>query len=109
MLWGNDIKYNLYVGTHTYPGAPPPPNNFYIVSMTDPNRNIAIINISNSVNVLFYIEDTIFFPTNVQDIGYDNSPLCLNPPIDFAYVGDTFWHNPAVYDAQGSYHYRGRA
>jgi hypothetical protein len=101
VMLGNDIKYNLYVGTHTYPGAPPPPNNFYIVSMTDPNRNIAIINISNSVNVLFYIEDTIFFPTNVQDIGYDNSPLCLNPPIDFAYVGDTFWHNPAVYDAQG--------
>jgi gliding motility-associated-like protein len=103
VLLGNDIKYNLYVGTHTYPGAPPPPNNFYIVSMTDPNRNSAIINISggNSVNVQFYIEDSIFFPSNIQDVGYDHSPICLNPPVDFAYVGDTFLHNPAAYDPDG--------
>ena len=101
VMLGNDIKYNTYISTHTYPGAPPPPNNFYVVSMTDPNRNGGIINIAQSVNVQFYIEDTVFFPSNVQDIGYDNSPVCLNPPIDFAYVGDTFWHNPAVYDAAG--------
>jgi gliding motility-associated-like protein len=101
VMLGNDIKYNLYTGTHTYPGAPPPPNNFYIVSMSDPNRNSDIININFSVNVQFYIEDTIFFPTNVADIGYDNSPVCLNPPVDFAYVGDTFWHNPAIYDVGG--------
>ena len=98
---GNDIKYNIYTGTHTYPGAPPPPNNFYIVSMTDPNRNAGIINIANSVNVQFYIEDTVYYPTNIQDIGFESSPICLNPPIDFAYVGDTFWHNPAVYDVDG--------
>ncbi len=98
---GNDIKYNLYVGSHTYPGSPPPPANFYVVSMTDPNRNIDIINIANSVNVQFYIEDTIFFPSNVQNNGYDNSPLCLHPPVDFAYVGDTFWHSPAIYDVAG--------
>lgn len=100
---GNDIKYNTYVATHTYPGAPPPPNNFYVVSMTDPNRNSNIINIANSasVNVQFYIEDTIFYPTNIQNVGYNHSPICLNPPIDFAYVGDTFWHNPAAYDPDG--------
>ena len=101
---GNDVKYNLYIGTHTYPGAPPPPNNFFVVSMTDPNRNSGILNIDNgvgSVNVQFYIEDTIFYPTNIQNIGYNRSPICLNPPIDYAYVGDTFWHNPAAYDPDG--------
>lgn len=98
---GNDIKYNTYTGTHSYPGAPPPPNNFYVVSMTDPNRNANISNIANSVNVQFYIEDTIYYPTNIQDIGFEQSPNCWNPPIDFAYVGDTFWHNPTVYDADG--------
>jgi hypothetical protein len=95
---GNDIKYNIYLGSHTYSGAPPPPNNFFVVSMADPNRNAGIANIAGSVNVQFYIEDSVFFPTNVQNIGYDASPVCLNPPIDFAYVGDTFWHNLLSHD-----------
>jgi gliding motility-associated-like protein len=101
VLIGNDTKYNLYVGQHVYPGAPPPPNSFFVVSLTDPNRNIAIINIDNSVNVQFYIEDTIFYPSNIQNVGFDRSPICLNPPIDFAYIGDTFFHNPAAYDPDG--------
>jgi gliding motility-associated-like protein len=98
---GNDIKKNIYIGYHTYPGAPPPPKNFFIISMTDPNRNDGIINISGSVNVPFYLEDTIFFPTNIQNLGLNHSPILLNPPIDFANVGDTFYHNPLAYDPDG--------
>ena len=98
---GNNIKKNIYIGIHTYPGAPPPPNNFYIISMTDPNRNAGISNINNSVDVPFYLEDTIFYPTNVQNIGFNHSPIMLFPPIDFASVGDTFFHNPAAYDPDG--------
>ena len=98
---GNDIKRNIYIGTHIYAGAPPPPHNYYIISMTDPNRNSDIINIDNSVNVPFYIEDTIFYPTNIQNIGLNHSPLLTNPPIDFANVGDTFFHNPGAHDIDG--------
>jgi gliding motility-associated-like protein len=98
---GNDVKKNIYVAVHTYPGAPSPPNNFYVISMSDPNRNSDISNISNSVNVPFYLEDTIFYPTNIQNIGLNHSPLLLNPPIDFANVGDTFLHNPLAYDPDG--------
>ena len=98
---GNDVKKNIYIGIHTYPGAPSPPNNFYVISMTDPNRNSGIANISNSVQVQFYLEDTIFYPTNIQNIGLNHSPILLNPPIDFANVGDTFYHNPLAYDPDG--------
>lgn len=98
---GNDIKKNVYIGIHTYPGAPSPPNNFYVISMTDPNRNSDITNITNSVDVQFYLEDTIFYPTNIQNIGLNHSPILLNPPIDFANVNDTFYHNPLAYDPDG--------
>lgn len=40
---GNDIKKNIYEGTHTFPG----PNTF-IISMEDPNRNANICNFIGS-------------------------------------------------------------
>ena len=47
-----DIRQNIYVAQHTYPG-PNPPGQPYIVSMQDPNRNDNILNINggSSVNV----------------------------------------------------------
>ncbi len=92
---GNDIKENIYVGEHTYGGA----QNMFILSVSDPNRIANIININqgNSVNVLFYIEDTIFmYPP--ASLGYNNSPILLNKPIDFANRLDTFFHNPNAHD-----------
>ena len=94
---GNDIKYNEYTGKHTYPGL-----GMYILSMTDPNRIAGIKNINggNSVNEPFYIEDTL----HVLDpafFGYNNSPILLNPPIDFANVHETYIHNPNAYDPDG--------
>ncbi|MCW3126241.1 MAG: hypothetical protein JWO03_1899 [Bacteroidetes bacterium] len=91
---GNDLKKNIYIGSHTYTTASA--GSFYIISMTDPNRNSDIINISNPVNVQFYIEDTVWF----QNQGLDHSPILLYPPIDFANVGDTFFHNPTAYDVE---------
>ncbi|MFN8310188.1 MAG: gliding motility-associated C-terminal domain-containing protein [Chitinophagales bacterium] len=100
---GNDIKKNLYTATHTYAGAAPPPKNFYLISMQDINRIAGITNIQNgnSVDIPFYIEDTIKFPTDLPNIGFNSSPILLNPPIDFANVGDTFYHNPLAFDADG--------
>lgn len=91
----NDIKLNRYRGIHTYSGA-----FTYVVYFVDPNRIENIINISNSINVLFYVEDTlkILDPTL---FGFNSSPVLLNPPIDFGNVGEVFVHNPNAFDPNG--------
>ncbi len=100
---GNDIKKNMYTGTHAYPGAPPPPRNYYVISMFDMNRIGGITNIDggNSVNVPFYIEDTLWFRSDLANIGFNSSPILLYPPIDYANVNDTFYHNPVAFDPDG--------
>jgi gliding motility-associated-like protein len=95
------IKKNVYIGTHSYSGVPPAPNNFYIISFYDQNRMGGIINIANSVNVPFYVEDTLKFPTDLPNIGFNSSPILIAPPIDFANINDTFYHNPLAYDPDG--------
>lgn len=94
---GNDIKYNQYTGTHTYPGL-----GTYVVSITDPNRIAGIKNINggNSVNEPFYIEDSLKI-LDPAFYGYDNSPILLNPPIDFGNVHFPYIHNPNAYDPDG--------
>lgn len=90
-----DIKQNKYTARHTYSGP-----RTYVVGMSDPNRIGDIINISNSVNILFYLEDTVkIYDPNL--IGYNNSPQLLNPPIDNGVVGQIFVHNPNAYDPDG--------
>lgn len=95
---GNNIKVNTYTAEHTYLGPLP----YYIISVTDPNRinGIENINRGGSVNVAFYIEDTLRI-YNPSFVGGNDSPILLNPPIDFANVNDTFYHNPAAYDPNG--------
>ena len=89
-----DIKFNIYVGEHTYPGR-----STYTLSMQDPNRigNILNINNSNSITIPFYIETTITF-FNPQFQGYNSSAILQQSPIDQACVGRRFIHNPNAYD-----------
>lgn len=47
---GNNIKKNIYTTTHTYAAT-----GSYTLSMLDPNRNEGVLNITNSVQVPFYI------------------------------------------------------
>lgn len=90
-----DIYVNKYIGIHTYSGP-----FTYIVGVSDPNRINDIININNSVNTLFYLEDTVkILDPNI--IGFNNSPQLLNPPIAYGNVGQTFIHNPNAFDADG--------
>jgi gliding motility-associated-like protein len=100
---GNNIKRNFYVTTHVYAGVPPAPNNFYLITCADSLRNNNILNINggSSDGVIFFVEDTIKFPNDISNIGFNSSPILLNPPIDFANVGDTFYHNPLAYDPDG--------
>lgn len=103
---GNDIKKSVYGydpnnpnstnGVHTYPG----PLDFYIISINDPNRVAGIRNMTLSVNVPFYVEDTLkIYDPNF--IGPNSSPILLNPPIDYANINVPFFHNPAAFDPDG--------
>ncbi len=98
-ILGNDVKKNIYrSGIHAYAGPLP----FYIISVADPNRISNIININGgaSVNVQFYLEDTLRI-LNPTFVGLNSSPILLYPPIDYANVNDTFYHNPAAFDPDG--------
>ncbi len=87
------IRRNLYVGQHTYPGP-----DTYVISLEDPNRNGGIKNIPNSINTPFYIQTTLVIN---PFLGPNNSPVLTNPPIDNGCVYVPFIHNPGAYDVDG--------
>ena len=91
----NDVKMNKYTARHTYSGP-----FTYVVSMGDPNRIDNIINIGSSVNVIFYLEDTVRI-LNPNFFGYNNSPQLLYPPLDYGNVDVPFIHNPNAFDPDG--------
>ena len=84
---------NTYKLTHTFPGP-----GTYSVSMEDPNRNFGVNNIPGSVNVPFSITTVLQINSS---LGFNNTPVLLNPPLDKAAVGEIFIHNPAAYDPDG--------
>jgi gliding motility-associated-like protein len=97
-LLTNDIKKNIYVSVHTYPGA----DNFYVISMTDQNRNGGVknINFPNSDVIAFSVSTTFTF-LNQQFQGENSTPRLLQPPVDFGCVGEIFTHNPSAFDPDG--------
>lgn len=86
-------KRNKYVWTHTYPG----PGTYQILA-EDPNRNEGVDNIKNSVGVIFAVKTTLKID---PIIGFNNTPVLLNPPYDKAFKGVPFIHNPSAYDPDG--------
>jgi len=90
----NDITYNRYYGTHTFPGP-----SHYTISCEDPNRNGGILNIPNSVNTPLFIYSELTINPFLG--GYNNSPVLLLPPIDNGCVDQPFYHNPGAYDVDG--------
>jgi gliding motility-associated-like protein len=92
-LVADDIKKNVYIGIHTYPG---PAN--YILSFEDPNRNGGVVNIPNSVNIPFYVSTLLIIN---PFLGVNSSVQLLNPPIDEACAGQIFIHNPGAFDPDG--------
>ena len=90
------IQRNEYVlDSYTFPGL-----GCYQISMLDPNRIANIVNISGSVNVPFYLEDTIIIK-DPQRFGFNSSPILSNPPIAYAKVGVPFFYNPGAFDPNG--------
>lgn len=84
---------NTYITRHTYPGQ-----GTYEIVVQDPNRNLGVKNIPNSVNVIFSVKTTISINSG---IGNNSTPFLLNPPIDRAALGQIFIHNPAAFDPDG--------
>ena len=90
---GIDISRNYYEGVHTFPGPA-----VYTVFFEDPNRNGGVVNIPGSVNIPFYVESQIVIN---PVLGYNNSPVLLQPPIDNGAIGKIFIHNANAYDPDG--------
>jgi len=90
---GSDIRKNIYVGFHTYPGP-----SVYKMFFEDPNRNGGVINIPNSINVPFYVETQLIISAA---LGFNNSPVLLQAPIDQGTLGQVFIHNANAFDPDG--------
>lgn len=89
----NYYRRNVYKINHTFPGP-----GVYKVVVQDPNRNASVLNIPNSVNVVFSIATIV---TVNPSMGFNSTPVLLNPPYDKAALGYIFIHNPAAYDPDG--------
>jgi len=89
----NNYKKNVYVAQHTYPGP-----GIYRIIVQDPNRNLGVENIPNSVNVVFSISTILIVNSS---LGRNSTPVLLNPPYDKAALGQVFIHNPAAFDPDG--------
>jgi len=90
---GADIVRNIYVTTHTFPGP-----STYTISVADPNRVANVVNIPNSVNLMFYIQTQL---TISPFLGVNSSPILNFPPIDYACINRLFVHNPGAVDPDG--------
>lgn len=87
------FKRNKYIGLHTFPGP-----GVYVIIVEDPNRNLGVSNIPNSVNTIFSVSTTMLISST---LGSNNTPVLTQPPIDKAAVGQIFIHNPGAYDPDG--------
>ena len=90
---GNDVRMNVYRGTHTYLSS-----GSYILSFEDPNRNAGVNNIIQSISVPFYVESLIVISPG---IGGNSSPELTNPPIDDGCLNQRFEHNAGAFDIDG--------
>ncbi|MDR1672285.1 MAG: gliding motility-associated C-terminal domain-containing protein [Bacteroidales bacterium] len=92
-LLPDNYKKNTYIIRHTYPGA-----GVYTIVVEDPNRNLGVENIPNSVNVVFSVKTIFRIDPN---LGVNNAPELLTYPIDKAALGRVFIHNPSAFDIDG--------
>lgn len=94
---GDDVKKNLYIAQHTFPGR-----GTYTIGFIDPNRVGSILNVNwpNSIDVPFYLGTTLTL-LDPQFQGINNSAILLQPPVDRACVGRVFTHNPNAFDIDG--------
>ena len=88
-----DYRKSEYKMLHTFNGP-----GIYVLVMEDPNRNEGVLNIPNSVNVMFAL--TTILQINSL-LGHNSTPVLTNDPIDKAALHQKFIHNPGAYDPDG--------
>ncbi len=90
---GNDFKRNKYIIIHTYADF-----GDYMLSMTDPNRNMGVLNVNNGLsdNIPFHLETEFTLSSEVN-----NSPVILQEPIDIAFLGEPYLHALNAFDEEG--------
>ena len=88
------VKKNIYVIEYTFPG----PGN-YELRFTDLARREDVSNMNDPGNTSFYVESLVSIPNPV--IGFNNTPVLLNTPLDEACIGKRWTHNPGGFDPDG--------
>lgn len=85
--------WNIYTTRYTFSG----PGTYEII-VEDPNRNLGVKNIPNSVNIPFSIKTFLLIN---PELGPNNAPIMLSPPIHKAALNKIFIHNAVSYDKEG--------
>ncbi|MFT4753573.1 MAG: gliding motility-associated-like protein [Salibacteraceae bacterium] len=87
---GIQTKMNLYEAVHTFPGT-----GKYRITMEDPNRNAGVVNIPNSIGVVFFVYSELhIFPSGSPN----SSPILNYAPVDNGCVNTLYEHNPGAVD-----------
>ncbi|AHM61869.1 hypothetical protein D770_18085 [Flammeovirgaceae bacterium 311] len=82
-----------YKVRHTYPTG-----GNYTISFREVYRNASILNVDNSDNAPFYIETVIKIDSF---LGVNSSPVFTRAPIETAFMGKTYHHQPGATDPDG--------
>ena len=89
VLVENDLLKRTFKKNHTYPGG-----GNYIISLEEPNRNVNIDNIPNSINIPLYLETKL---TISPIAAIKNNSISIEAdPIAIAKIGEDFKQNLAV-------------
>jgi gliding motility-associated-like protein len=90
-----DSQKNTYQGTHIYTGP-----GTYLVWFHDPNRNIDVNNVANSVDKFFCVESEIIISPFLG--GANNSVQFEDCPCpELACANQNWFYNPLAYDPDG--------
>ena len=90
---GDYYYHNTYITEHVFAGP-----GIYEIVVEDPNRNYGVLNIPNSVDIVFAIKTTLFINPL---LGNNSTPILFNPPVDKAALHRIFIHNPGAFDPDG--------
>jgi len=89
----NNFKRNKYIIVHEYAEE-----GNYILSMTDPFRNMGVLNVNNGLSDIIPFHLATEFTLTIET---NNSPIILQEPIDIAYLGEPYIHVLNAFDEEG--------
>ncbi|GAB4420216.1 MAG: hypothetical protein OHK0039_33530 [Bacteroidia bacterium] len=88
------VKRNIYDTVFVFPGP-----GIYEIYYFDVARHGSVVNMNNPDEQAFFVGTRLFIPPSI--IGFNNTPVLLNEPLDDACVGKRWEHNPGGIDPDG--------